>query len=67
MPRKKQQVDVERVGKRRVNLRPSEWEALRQLAFDDRTTISEQIRRAVDKYVRWRQAGRNRKRKGEAA
>lgn len=34
-----------------VNLYPREWEALRRLAFEERTTISEQVRRAVDEYL----------------
>ncbi len=45
-------------GKRRelvrggnVNLHPSTWEALRRRAFEERTTISEQVRRAVAVYL----------------
>jgi len=37
----------ERVEGRNVNLHPSTWEALRVRAFEERTTISEQVRRAV--------------------
>ena len=43
-----------------INLYPREWEALRELAFRERTTISEQVRRAVDEYLARRQ-GRRRK------
>ncbi len=34
-----------------VNFHPSIWEALRRRAFAERTTISEQVRRAVDSYL----------------
>jgi hypothetical protein len=34
-----------------VNFHPSVWEALRGRAFEERTTISEQVRRAVEKYL----------------
>ena len=34
-----------------VNLYPSTWEALRVRAFEERTTISEQVRRAVATYL----------------
>lgn len=34
-----------------VNLYPRAWEALRELAFRERTTISEQVRQAVDEYL----------------
>jgi hypothetical protein len=34
-----------------VNFLPSTWEALRRLAFEQRTTISEQVRRAVADYL----------------
>ncbi len=44
----------EKVGKRGVNLRPSQWEALRRLAFEERTTVSEQVRRTVGEYVKRR-------------
>jgi len=40
----------ERVHGWNVNFLPSTWEALRRLAFEERTTISEQVRRAVDEY-----------------
>ncbi len=56
-------VEKENVGKRRVNLRPSQWEAIRQLAFHDDTTKSHQIRRAVDHYIRWRSRPNGRRRK----
>ncbi len=38
-----------------VNFHPSVWEALRGRAFAERTTISEQVRRAVDQYLARRQ------------
>jgi hypothetical protein len=41
----------ERVQGWNVNFLPSTWEALRRLAFEQRTTISEQVRRAVDEYL----------------
>jgi hypothetical protein len=41
----------ERVHGWNVNFLPSTWEALRRLAFEERTTISEQVRRAVDEYL----------------
>jgi hypothetical protein len=41
-----------------VNFHPSVWEALRGRAFEERTTISEQVRRAVDAYL---QKGRQKK------
>ena len=43
---------TEKVGKRGVNVHPSEWEALRRLAFEERTTVSEQVRRAVAEYMK---------------
>lgn len=43
---------VERVGGRRVNLTPSQWQALRAKAFREQTTVSEQVRRAVALYLR---------------
>ena len=42
---------TERLQGRNANLLPSTWEALRRRAFEERTTISEQIRRAVDAYL----------------
>lgn len=42
---------TERVKGGNVNLHPSTWEALRVRAFEERTTISEQVRRAVEKYL----------------
>lgn len=42
---------AERVKGMNVNFLPSAWEALRELAFRERTTISEQVRRAVDEYL----------------
>ena len=39
---------------RNVNLHPSTWEALRRRAFEERTTISEQVRRAVAEYLAMR-------------
>ena len=54
MPRQKTE-------KRAVNFYPSEWEALRRLAFDERTTVSAQVRRAVAEYLkRRRRKGRQR-------
>lgn len=49
---------TERVKGGNVNLTPSTWEALRVRAFQERTTISEQVRRAVAMYL----AGRPRER-----
>ncbi len=40
------------VTKHKVNLTPSQHETLRKLAFDKRTTISFQIRIAVDRYLK---------------
>lgn len=48
----------ERVRGAKLNLHPSTWEALRRLAFEERTTISEQVRRAVDEYLAKRQVRR---------
>ncbi len=45
---------TEKVGKRGVNVHPSQWEALRRLAFEERTTVSEQVRRAVAEYMKRR-------------
>jgi len=45
----------ERVRGAKLNLHPSTWEALRRLAFRERTTVSEQARRAVDEYLVRRQ------------
>ncbi len=42
---------AERMKGWNVNLYPSVWEELRRLAFAERTTISEQVRRAVDAYL----------------
>ncbi|HZY31950.1 MAG TPA: hypothetical protein VFF86_09965 [Candidatus Methylomirabilis sp.] len=42
---------TERVKGGNVNLFPSTWEALRIRAFQERTTISEQVRRAVAAYL----------------
>jgi len=44
----------ERVQGWNVNFLPSTWEALRRRAFEERTTISEQVRRAVDGYLQRR-------------
>jgi hypothetical protein len=41
----------ERVTKRVVNLSGRHWDALRGLAFDRRTSVSEQVRRAVARYL----------------
>lgn len=49
---------TERVKGGNVNLHPSTWEELRRRAFEERTTISEQVRRAVAMYL----AGRPRER-----
>lgn len=49
MPRKP--TSAEHVKGRTVNLAPTAWEALRRRAFEERTTISEQIRRAVAAYL----------------
>lgn len=43
---------VERVGGRRVNLTPSQWQALRAKAFREQTTVSEQVRQAIALYLR---------------
>ncbi len=55
-------------GKRRelvrggnVNLHPSTWEALRVRAFRQRTTISEQVRRAVAAYLAGKDGNERRK------
>lgn len=57
----------ERVRGGNVNLHPSTWEALRRRAFAERTTISEQVRRAVAAYLGGRNGGRKQARqKGEA-
>ena len=45
----------EKVEKRGVNLYPSEWQALRRLAFEQGTTVSEQVRRAIAEYLKRRQ------------
>ncbi len=52
----------ENVSGTRINLHPSIRERLRVLAFAERTTISEQVRRAVEAYLT-----RRRKRGGEKA
>ncbi len=44
----------EKVEKRGVNLYPSEWQALRRLAFEQGTTVSEQVRRAIAEYLKRR-------------
>ncbi len=41
----------QKTGKRAVNFYPSEWEGLRRLAFEERTTVSAQVRRAVAEYL----------------
>ena len=41
----------ERVRGAKLNLHPFTFEALRRLAFRERTTISEQVRVAVDQYL----------------
>ena len=51
----------ERVRGGNVNLHPSTWEALRVRAFEERTTISEQVRRAVAEYLAKRLPGRVKK------
>lgn len=45
-----------------VNLHPSTWEALRVRAFRERTTISEQVRRAVAAYLSGKEGGQRRAR-----
>lgn len=57
---------IERVEGRNVNLHPSTWEALRVRAFEERTTISEQVRRAVADYLGAKQTLRARGKKGAA-
>jgi hypothetical protein len=57
---------IERVEGRNVNLHPSTWEALRVRAFRERTTISEQVRRAVADYLGAKQTLRARGKKGAA-
>ena len=52
---------AERVKGGNVNLHPSTWEALRRRAFEERTTISEQVRRAVAAYLAGRARGRRKK------
>lgn len=52
---------AERVKGGNVNLHPSTWEALRVRAFRERTTISEQVRRAVAEYLRGKRQGQVRK------
>jgi len=52
---------AERVKGGNVNLHPSTWEALRVLAFRERTTMSEQIRRAVGAYLGRRSRERGKK------
>ncbi len=47
--------------KRHVNLYPNQYEALRQLAFADRATLSELMRQAVDEYLERRHSGRKRR------
>ncbi len=41
----------ERVRGAKLNLHPSTLEALRRLAFRERTTMSEQVRRAVEQFL----------------
>jgi hypothetical protein len=52
---------TERVKGGNVNLHPSTWEQLRRRAFKERTTISEQVRRAVAEYLAKRLPGRVKK------
>lgn len=52
---------AERVKGGNVNLHPSTWEALRRRAFEERTTISEQVRRAVAAYLARRPRERGKK------
>ena len=52
---------AERVKGGNVNLHPSTWEALRVRAFEERTTISEQVRRAVAAYLAGRVRGGKKK------
>jgi hypothetical protein len=42
---------AERVKGVHVNLHPSTWEALRRLAFEQRTTVSAQVRWGVEEYL----------------
>ena len=49
MPR--QERPDERMQGWNVNFHPSTWEALRRIAFEERTTVSFQVRRAVDEYL----------------
>ncbi len=49
---------TERVKGGNVNLHPSTWEALRVRAFEERTTISEQVRRALAAYLAERKRAR---------
>lgn len=55
---------AERMKGWNVNLYPSVWEELRRLAFEERTTISEQVRRAVDQYLAPRRSVRRAPKKG---
>ncbi len=44
----------EKVEKRGVNLYPSEWQELRRIAFEEGTTVSEEVRRAIAEYLKRR-------------
>ena len=50
MPRPPMRV-TENVKGVKVNLHPSVWEALRVRAFEERTTLSAQARKAIDAYL----------------
>jgi hypothetical protein len=42
---------LQRVTKRVVDLNDAHWEALRARAFEQHTSVSEQVRRAVARYL----------------
>jgi hypothetical protein len=50
-PMPRQERADERMQGWNVNFHPSTWEALRRIAFEERTTVSFQVRRAVDEYL----------------
>ena len=59
MPR--QERADERMQGWNVNFHPSTWEALRRIAFEERTTVSFQVRRAVDEFLARRRKTGSRK------
>jgi len=44
---------AEKVEHHKINLTPSIHEDMRKFAFDERTSVSAQVRLACERYIKW--------------